>query len=210
MVGTRSTSQALASGLGKETSTPAPRRAAGGGGGGGATATTTAAAAAARWAHAPTTATLAWLAVSLPLVTWDTGYVLGRPATMPGGWAHLPLYAPYELYGRVDHMYGFKQWDAGNGFTAAQGMLNVVETVMYLVYLWLWHRNGVVLPAGAGAGRRVVAGRAGALAVLFGFSAAVMTVSKTVLYWLNEAASGFDNIGHNAPLEMLTLWIIPK
>lgn len=168
------------------------------------------------WTHTPTTTTLAWLALSLPLVTWDTGYVLGRPATMPGGWAHWPVWAPYELYGNVDHMYGFKQWNAGNGFTAAQGTLNVVETLMYLVYVAIWWRAAPA-PAPArpmetarGSSRKSIAGRAAAWAVVVGFAAAVMTVSKTVLYWLNEGFSGFDNIGHNAPWDLLILWIIPK
>ncbi|SLM35542.1 hypothetical protein LPUS_04848 [Lasallia pustulata] len=37
-----------------------------------------------------------------------------------------------------------------------------------------------------------------------------MTVSKTVLYWLNEYFSGFDNIGHNSWSALLFLWIIPN
>lgn len=166
------------------------------------------------WTHTPTTLTLAWLAISLPLVIWDTGYVLGRPATMPGGWAHWPLYTPYALYGEVDHMYGFKQWNLGNGFTAAQGTLNVVETLMYLVYLAIWYRAppaAAKKKSGAGGqGRKSIAGSPAAWAVLVAFSAAVMTLSKTVLYWLNEGFSGWDNIGHNSPLDMLFLWIIPK
>ncbi|KAK3681781.1 hypothetical protein B0T22DRAFT_301476 [Podospora appendiculata] len=158
------------------------------------------------WSHTPTTLTLLWLAVSLPLVAWDTGYVLLRPLSMPGGSLHWPLWVPYELYGRVDHGYGFKQWNAGNGFTGAQGALNLVETVLYLVYLGLWwagRKDGNLSAQGVG-------GRRGALAVTVAFSAAVMTVSKTVLYWLNEYFSGFDNIGHNSPLDLLFLWIIPN
>lgn len=176
-------------------------------------------AAATGWTHTPTTLTLAWLAISLPLVIWDTGYVLGRPATMPGGWAHAPIWSPYALYGEVDHMYGFKQWHAGNGFTAAQGSLNVVETVLYLVYFAIWYRaapaattssSNKAVAGQAGQQRKSIAGRAAAWAVVFAFSAAVMTVSKTVLYWLNEGFSGFDNIGHNTPGDMVLLWIIPK
>ncbi|PSR83020.1 hypothetical protein BD289DRAFT_506797 [Coniella lustricola] len=169
------------------------------------------------WSHAPTTLTLAWLAISLPLVVWDTGYVLGRPATMPGGWAHAPIWSPYELYGRVDHMYGFKQWNLGNGFTAAQGFLNAIETALYVAYWWTWYRSSpsVAAAAAAAAGgtnnaRRRIAGRAAALAVVLGFAASVMTVSKTVLYWLNEYFSGFDNIGHNKPWDLILLWIIPN
>ncbi|KAK2074241.1 hypothetical protein P8C59_008462 [Phyllachora maydis] len=145
------------------------------------------------WAHAPSTVTLAWLAFSLPVVAWDIGYVLGRPATMPGGWAHWPLWAPYKWYGEVDGMYGFKAWNARNGFTAAQTVLNVVETAMYAVYLALWMRHGRVRAAG----RKYVTGREGAIAPLLGFTAAVMTLSKTVLYFLNEVFSGFDSVRHN-------------
>ncbi|KFA48357.1 hypothetical protein S40293_04491 [Stachybotrys chartarum IBT 40293] len=163
------------------------------------TTTTTTAAAASGWRHVPTRWTVIWMAVSLPLVVWDTVYVLGRPLTMEGGPLHWPLWAPYKLYGEVDHIYGWKAFNAHNGFTAAQGTLNVIETVMYAAYLWLARSNG-----------RTVGGRQGALAVLIGFSAAVMTLSKTVLYWLNEYFSGFDNIGHNAPLDLLFLWIIPN
>lgn len=127
--------------------------------------------------HTPTFWTLLWMAVSLPLVIWDTGYVLGRPHTMEGGAAHWPLWLPYKLYGEVDHIYGWKAFHANNGFTAAQGLLNVVETLMYAVYLWLWYSRGEATTHG-----RVVTGRPGALAVLIGFSAAVMTLSKTFLY----------------------------
>lgn len=199
MVATRSSSQSLKPGT-SNTETPAATRT---------TRRAGAVSANKRWSHAPSTITLAWLAISLPLVTWDTGYVLGRPATMPGGWAHAPLYTPYKLYGEVDHIYGFKQWNLNNGFTAAQASLNVIETLMYLAYVGIWYRATGVAVKGS-SDRKRIAGRAAALAVLLAFSAALMTLSKTVLYWLNEAFSGFDNIGHNSPLDLLFLWIIPK
>ncbi|KAJ4294958.1 hypothetical protein N0V88_005198 [Collariella sp. IMI 366227] len=44
------------------------------------------------WSHTPTTPVLLWLAISLPLVAWDTGYMLMRPHTMPGGSLHWPLW----------------------------------------------------------------------------------------------------------------------
>lgn len=132
------------------------------------------------WSHTPTPATLFWLAVSLPLVVWDTGYVLGRPATMEGGSLHWPLYVPYELYAKTDYVYGWKALQDKNGFTSAQGTLNVIETLMYGVYLYLYFAKGTAV--GAKGAKKVVTGRAGALAVLVGFSAAVMTLSKTVLY----------------------------
>lgn len=159
--------------------------------------------------HTPSTATLAWLAVSLPLVAWDTGYILLRPRSMPGGDLHWPLWVPYELYGRVDHIYGFKQWHLNNGFTAAQGSLNLIESLMYLYYVYLWSSNAAPVPAGSGK-RAAVTGRPAARAVLVLFSALVMTLAKTILYWLNESWSGFDNIGHNTARDLCFLWVIPN
>ncbi|KAI2469285.1 hypothetical protein F4781DRAFT_230036 [Annulohypoxylon bovei var. microspora] len=159
------------------------------------------------WAHAPTRLTLTWLAISLPLVIWDTGYVLLRPLTMEGGPLHQPLYAPYKLYGEVDHVYGWKAFHARSGFTSAQGALNVVETLMYLAYLGCYARQGVSVQ---GRATKVLSGKPAALAVLVAFSAAVMTLSKTVLYWLNEHFSGYDNIGHNSLQDLILLWIIPN
>ncbi|KAI2612945.1 uncharacterized protein GGS25DRAFT_477881 [Hypoxylon fragiforme] len=164
------------------------------------------------WAHAPSRLTLFWLAVSLPLVAWDSGYVLLRPLTMEGGSLHWPLYTPYKLYGEVDHVYGWKAFKAGNGFTGAQGALNVLETTMYLVYLWLYFARGTTA-AGVKTGRgnaKVLSGRPAAIAVLTAFSAAVMTLSKTALYWLQEYFSNYDNIGHNNLQDLILLWIIPN
>lgn len=178
MVSTRSSSAALPRSPKSESSPPPPPtktprktpRSAG--------SRASASAAARGWAHAPSALTLLWMGVSLPLVAWDTGYVLLRPRSMPGGNLHWPLWVPYDLYGTIDHMYGFKQWSAGNGFTSAQGSLNLIETAMYLAYLWLWYSRAQPGPGS----RRVLAGRAGGVALLLGFSAAVMTLSKTVLY----------------------------
>ncbi|KAM0199108.1 hypothetical protein ACHAPA_003710 [Fusarium lateritium] len=160
------------------------------------------------WYHTPSSAIMLWLAISVPLVAWDIGYVFGRPHTMPDGYLHWPMYVPYALYGKIDYIYGWKAFDAKNGFTAAQTALNVVESAMYLVYLWmLWTRAD---KASKGVAKRTVSGRDGALAVVIGFSAAVMTLSKTVLYWANEYYSGFDNIAHNTPFDIFTLWVLPN
>ena len=131
------------------------------------------------WSHTPSRLTLLWLAVSLPLVVWDTLYILLRPRTMPGGALHWPLWVPYALYGEVDHVYGWVAFHARDGFTAAQGSLNAVETAMSLFYLWEVLRGS---SSSVKAGVRRVGGRVGGRAVLVGFSAAVMTLSKTVLY----------------------------
>ncbi|KAK6950239.1 hypothetical protein Daesc_008565 [Daldinia eschscholtzii] len=156
------------------------------------------------WSHAPSRLTLLWFAVSLPLVIWDSGYVLLRPLTMEGGPLHWPIYAPYKLYGEVDHVYGWKAFHARNGFTSAQGTLNVLETAMYLVYVWIYFRSGATDAQGRATTTRVLSGRPAAVAVLTAFSAAVMTLR------LQEYFSGFDNIGHNSLQDLILLWIIPN
>jgi len=140
---------------------------------------------------------------------------------MPGGSLHWPLWAPYELYGKVDYIYGWKAFNEHNGFTSAQGTLNVIETLMYMYYAYVVYAYGEQSRArGRGAPSpglvgilgesRVVSGQIGASAVLVAFSASVMTFSKTVLYWLNEYFSGFENIGHNKFWDLIILWIIPN
>lgn len=143
------------------------------------------------WAHTPSNLTLLWLAVSLPLVLWDAGYVLLRPHSMPGGKYHWPLWAPYDLYGRTDYVYGWKAWDEHNGFTAAQAVMNLAETAGYFTYLWLVykfgkqsaaHGRGAPKSAGWLGAQRRLTGEDAALAALVGYSAALMTLAKTLLY----------------------------
>jgi hypothetical protein len=143
-----------------------------------------------KWAHTPSTLTLIWLLISLPLVAWDTGYVMLRPHSMPGGKLQWPLWVPYELYVEMDYVYGWKAFNEHNGFTAAQALLNIVESLMYVYYLYIVYALGQKATAGRGAkaagggflAQRFVEGQTGALAALVVFSAAVMTLSKTVLY----------------------------
>lgn len=173
------------------------------------------------WAHTPSNLAIIWLLVSLPLVIWDAGYVLLRPHSMPGGSLHWPLWSPYELYGKVDYIYGWKAFNERNGFTGAQTFLNVIETLMYIYYLYVvyaygkqstGHGRGAPKPATVGflGQQRVVSGQKGAVGLVVGYSAAVMTVSKTLLYWMNEYYSGFENIGHNSLRDLIFLWIIPN
>ncbi|KAI1771311.1 hypothetical protein F4818DRAFT_429685 [Hypoxylon cercidicola] len=173
-----------------------------------ASASTTTATTALSWAHAPSRATLWWLLISLPLVVWDSVYVLFRPWTMEGGPLHWPLYVPYRKYGEVDHVYGWQAFEARNGFTSAQGSLNVVETAMYCLYLYLYYTAGVRVARSSST--KVLTGRPAAVAVLTVFSASVMTLSKTVLYWLQEFFSDFEHVGHNNLYDLIVIWIIPN
>ena len=125
---------------------------------------------------------------------------------MPGGKFSSPIFTPYVLYGSVDYMYGWPAYNENNGFTGAQASLNAIETVGYIVYLWIVWKHGR-------ADNRALFGGWGGLAVLVctfwiscflrhvaaqntsldqvkltlkspqvGFALSVMTLSKTVLY----------------------------
>lgn len=136
--------------------------------------------------------------------------MLLRPHTMPGGALHRPLWQPYALYGTVDHVYGFPAWEAGDGFGGAQAALNGVETVLYGVYLWVVWAKGRRRSDSVEGGPRVLSGRVAGRAVAVAFAASVMTLSKTVLYWAQEAFGGWAHIGHNDLASLVVLWIIPK
>lgn len=124
---------------------------------------------------------------------------------MPGGFLHKPLWTPYGLYGTIDHVYGFKAYNAHSGWTAAQGSLNVLETVAYAVYLYLVYTHGEVEEGVQGRGApdkedmgllgrlsesRTVYGRMAGWVTVIAYTTAQITFWKTVLYWLLEAYSG--------------------
>ena len=89
---------------------------------------------------------------------------------------------------RTDYIYGYKAFNEKNGFTSAQAFMNVVETLLYIVYLYIVYSQENQLKVSPGSARsgwlaqRSIGGRAGALAAMIGFAAAVMTLSKTILY----------------------------
>ncbi|KAF3491675.1 uncharacterized protein GIQ15_01192 [Arthroderma uncinatum] len=147
-----------------------------------------------QWAHSPSRLVLAWLIISVPVVIWDTGYVLLRPHSMPGGAYHF-FWSPYALYGTIDYIYGWPAFNSRNGFTSAQATLNVIETALYAYYLFIvWAQAkpvSVVRKSGKSSKEAVgwsimqktsVTGTPGAQALLAVFSASLMTLSKTVLY----------------------------
>jgi hypothetical protein len=117
---------------------------------------------------------------------------------MPGGSLHSPIWKLYAVYGTVDYMYGWPAWNDGVGFTAAQGSLNILETLMYGYYIF------VLASQGQGTGwykfwekdiwseKTVVQGEGVALATLVCFSSAVMTVSKTLLYCMFTEPDAHD------------------
>ncbi|KAG9198760.1 hypothetical protein G6514_009624 [Epicoccum nigrum] len=128
---------------------------------------------------------------------------------MAGGFLQWPIWKPYEIYASIDYVYGWPGWDGNDGFGGAQGALNAVETVLYGLYVMIIYNHSVPAPTGAGldvsdegwvawlSGGRKVRGKQGNRALLIGFTAAVMTLSKTVLYYFNEYFSNFKSVKHN-------------
>lgn len=116
--------------------------------------------------------------------------MLLRPLSMPGGSLHSPIWVPYEIYMQTDYVYGWKAFNEKNGFTSAQGSMNIPETLLFLYYLYLVYlhstqstaTHGGPVPKPGFLAQRYVHGKHGALAVVVGFTAAVMTLSKTLLY----------------------------
>lgn len=125
---------------------------------------------------------------------------------MPGGKFHSPVWTPYALYGTVDYMYGWPAWNSHNGFTAAQGTLNLLESVMYCWYLYVVGTQ-VVDWSYEGIRTLEVKGRGVNLAVLVGFSGAVMTVSKTLLYCEYFSCAGKRANADISRAERSILWL---
>lgn len=131
---------------------------------------------------------LVWLCVGYAIIAWDVAFVLLRPASLPDGSLGALWAIPYARYIAVDHSYA----DLANPFIWAQAIMSLFELALVLVAL--------------GAVSRRQRGRAHLLA----FCASALTAAKTSLILLVEALSGFANIGHNAPLDAVLLYLLPN
>ena len=128
---------------------------------------------------------------------------MGRPHTFAGGAIAWPLYVPYELYGRVDPVYSIEAYYSGLGWTGAQGLGNVFETLAYVAYAYIvvaygrdeGRAEGILGSLGAVGRKRRVDGFWGAVASLVGYTTFMVTVAKSVLYC--EYGSGFA-VGANS------------
>ncbi|KAF8811171.1 hypothetical protein BYT27DRAFT_7184544 [Phlegmacium glaucopus] len=132
-----------------------------------------------------------WFLITAPVIAWDVSYCMMRPRSMKGGDLHW-IWQPYAIYQEVDHIYGTTSFLSQNGFTNAQSLLNIIETLANLAYLYLAH-IAQWSPA-----------------PIIGFGAALTTLSKTVLYWAQEYYCGFCEIGHNTLWDLVFFWIIPN
>jgi len=132
-----------------------------------------------------------WMIVSSVVVIWDASFCLMRPRSFPGGDLHW-LWKPYAKYIEVDYVYGIKAYENKDGFTNAQSVMNLVESA--LNFLYVYYANVVDHPA----------------APLFGIIGTSCTLSKTILYWLQEYYSGYSKVGHNSLPDLLLYFVLPN
>ncbi|KAJ3731445.1 hypothetical protein DFJ43DRAFT_1078735 [Lentinula guzmanii] len=132
-----------------------------------------------------------WFLLTTPIILWDVGYCFMRPRSMIGGDLHW-IWEPYGIYQNVDLLYGIPALEEGNGFTNAQSLMNIFETILNLTYLYLAHISS--WPP----------------ATLIGFGSASLTLSKTILYWAQEYFCGYCAVGQNDMKSLIVYWIIPN
>lgn len=77
-------------------------------------------------------------------------------------------------------------------FLILTAFMNLVETALNILYLYLAHISH--WPA----------------ASLIGFASAVMTLSKTILYWAQEYYCNYCAVGHNEVQDILVFWVFPN
>jgi hypothetical protein len=110
---------------------------------------------------------------------------------MRGGDLHW-IWSPYSIYQDVDYIYGLETYEKGDGFPNAQSLLNIGETILNLLYVYLTHVKS--LPS----------------APVIGFAAANLTLGKTLLYVIQDLFCNRCTTGHNTLGVLLTYYILPN
>ncbi|EHK96741.1 hypothetical protein M7I_7545 [Glarea lozoyensis 74030] len=154
------------------------------------------------WSHTPRLPVLLWTAFTFPFTIWDTLYIALRPHTLPGHKWHDPIWTQVGTYAAVDGVYGEQAWLEGEGWTAAQGVVNVTEVVLYLWYYAIVRKSR---KEGKG-----VSGKMGGKACVVGLVAGTVTLTKSMLYLMREAFSGFKYVGKADVYALLTTWVLMK
>ncbi|KAK7052565.1 hypothetical protein R3P38DRAFT_2861094 [Favolaschia claudopus] len=131
-----------------------------------------------------------WFLLTAPIIAWDISYCLMRPRSMEGGDLHWFWAPAFGFYSQIDHLYNVSTYKKGDGFPNAHAILNLVETIMNLLYIYAAHV--VAWPP----------------APLIGFTAAAMTVAKTFLYWSQEYFCGWCMVGHNSLVDIVKYWFL--
>lgn len=83
-----------------------------------------------------------------------------------------------DNWANTDRIYGKEGWRNNEGFTSAQGVINMLEVTLYIFYVgiaWRYSNSGL---------RTSFGGKWAVRAVLVGFTGGVVTATKTSLYCL--------------------------
>ena len=125
-----------------------------------------------------------WVLFSCIIVTWDAGFVLNRPHSIRN-----PIWsAGYGIYTRVDTLYG----DLEDDFIYSIALINLLEVALGIISLLLiWSRNFK-------------------LAAVLILVVSTMICSKTILYFIMEAVSGFKHTKHNDVITLFSFYLTPN
>eukprot|EP00695_Tsukubamonas_globosa_P001404 TRINITY_DN2423_c0_g1_i1.p1 TRINITY_DN2423_c0_g1~~TRINITY_DN2423_c0_g1_i1.p1 ORF type:complete len:110 (+),score=16.38 TRINITY_DN2423_c0_g1_i1:66-395(+) len=98
-----------------------------------------------------------WFLITVPIIAWDASFVMLRPHSMKGGSLEI-FWKPYQTYVEADKRYQ----DLNDGFVIAQSYMNMVETIIAFASV-------------------IASNKRNPICHLLAFSAALMTLAKTVL-----------------------------
>ncbi|KAJ3493002.1 hypothetical protein NLJ89_g11117 [Agrocybe chaxingu] len=130
-----------------------------------------------------------WFVLSYGISLWDAAYILLRPHSLPGGKWRLP-WAVYDVLEYVDKTYDinwFYERHLKSIELAAKATVTLPEIGLAILYLYLAHT------------------KRSPLAPLAGFSAALATLIKCILWTLEEIYCGWCTVGHNSSFNIFTL-----
>ncbi|PVF95141.1 hypothetical protein CPB86DRAFT_788325 [Serendipita vermifera] len=125
------------------------------------------------------------------MVVLGASYSFARPKSLEGGEWHWFWKATHGDYAKVDQVYGWKAYNEGNGLTNAAALLNLLEAVGNIIYLYMAEISG------------------NPIAPLFGFGASLATCAKTIFYESHEYFCNYCAVGHNSLRDAILLYVIP-
>jgi uncharacterized membrane protein (DUF485 family) len=143
------------------------------------------------WSHVPRLPIIIWSLWAFPFTIWDTVYIALRPHSLPGGKWHAPYFSgSFTIWASIDSIYGEAGWRNKSGFVLAQSVINMVEVTLYMIYIlliWRKGRSSLMAP---------ISGTRGSWAVLVGFGAGCVTLTKTSLYCMSSRISLILIVNH--------------
>lgn len=127
-----------------------------------------------------------WLSISIIIITWEMLFIVMRPDSFADG-SLAAIWMPYAKYVKIDTSYA----DLQNDFVNALPLMDLIEITIGLTALFLnYKRNNA--------------------AIVFAFSSLLLTGTKTIFVFVQEAIGGFKHVGHNAISEIILFYVLPN